>query len=1001
MTATLPLRSHDGRLGDITRGVAAALTLLLFVIGVPIALLALAPMYVPDTRPTWDGVAAILTSPDDGTLFLAVLAAIAWIAWAVFTTGVAVELAAGARRMTAPRLPLIGGAQHAASRLIATAGLLIAVSSTTVAHAQPAHATTPTAVAARPTVPPERTPSPQVSAEPEAPHATLSQPAPALPVVTVQRGDTLWGIAERHLGAGPRYTEIRDLNAGRPQPDGRTLVDADWILPGWQLLLPADATGTEQVPPPARRGAQPDSTTSVTVQRGDTLWAIAAEHLGDGHRYVEIADLNRGRIQPDGDSLTDAALIRPGWVLLLPPHAPLATRPVAPVEEPQLANEPRDVARGSGATGPDVDAAPDSALTPPPPTARPEPDTEAALAPQMETEKRPELSTGAQTNEASEEADDSSIQAWFLGLSALAAIGIAGELTRRRNVQQRARRLGEGIPMPDPSSAAARAERSLRSAAPPMTITAITTALSNLGCRCFDAGRDLPRVGALLLDEHNLTLLLLEDDPQPIEPFTATDPRTWVATNSDIATDQPIEDPDRCAPYPLLVTLGHTERGTLIANLEAAGTLSIIGEDQVADDILRALVVEAATSDLSGQLCVCLEPGDELAALASAFEPHRLSVRQADDERATTTQAVARHLADRGIDDSLQARGDRAAPDTWLPVTFVERTVTANACEPWAGGALVSRHQPHEGTGWVIEADEAGRATLRPLNIAFRPQRLRQEQVADLHALLEISLPPSPTAGESTELVPVDYELQTLRTAYATPPQTSAATPDLTIRVLGPIEIEGLPATKEALSPRMTELLVYLALHGPTTGADLDDVLWNGTRIDPGTRNALLYRTRRRVGRAVLPLADSDGRYRLGDGATTDWAQFQRVLADGSDPGSQQTVEKLSAALDLVRDRPFRGIGAAEYAWADYDIQHMIGAIADAAAVLARLHHEAGRHREALATALKALHVAPYSESLQAIALSAAAATGGSQEVAQLRARFAALLGDLDPELSL
>lgn len=998
MTATLPLRSRDRRLGDVTRGVAAALTLLLFVIGVPIALLALAPMYLPDTLPTWDRVRGMLTSPDDGTLLLAVLAAIAWIAWAAFTTSVAVELAAGARRMTAPRLPLIGGAQHAASRLIATAGILIAVSSTGVAHAEPAHATAATAVAARPAVAPEHAPSPPVSVEPEAPHATPSQPVPALPVVTVQRGDTLWGIAERHLGAGPRYTEIRDLNLGQTQPDGRTLVDADWILPGWQLLLPADATGTEQLP--AQRAADRASTASVTVQRGDTLWAIAAEHLGDGHRYREIADLNRGRIQADGDSLTDAALIRPGWVLALPARAPLATPPVAPVEQPQPRNEPRDVAKGGGAAGPDVDAAPDPAPTPPPPASKPEPEKDAAIAPQTETEKRPELSHGAQTNEASDEAGDSSTQAWFLGLSALAAIGIAGELTRRRHLQQRARRLGEGIPMPNPSSAAARAERSLRSAAPPLTIAAITTALNNLGCRCFDAGRDLPRVGALLLDEHNLTLLLLEDDPEPIEPFTTTDPRTWVASNDDIATDEPIEDPDRCAPYPLLVTLGHTERGTLIVNLEAAGTLSIIGDDQVADDILRALVVEAATSDLSGQLCVCLEPGDDLATLASAFEAHRLTVRQADDERATTTAAVARHLADRGIDDSLQARGDRAAPDTWLPVTFVEQTVMGNACEPWAGAALASRHQPHDGSGWVIEAHDAGHATLRPLSIDFQPQRLRQEQVADLHALLEVSLPPSAAAGESTELVPVDDDVQTLRTVYPPPPQTGDATPHLTIRVLGPIEIEGLPATKEPLSPRMTELLVYLALHGPTTGADLDNVLWNGTRIESATRNALVYRTRRRVGRAVLPLADSDGRYRLGDGATTDWAQFQRVLADGLDPGSGQTVEKLSAALDLVRDRPFRGIGAGEYAWADYDIQLMIGAIADAAAVLARLHDEARRHREALATALKALHVAPYSESLQAIALSAAAATGGSGEVAQLRARFAALLGDLDPELS-
>ena len=59
---------------------------------------------------------------------------------------------------------------------------------------------------------------------------------------SVKRGDTLWGLAERHLGDGHRYREILDLNLGHPQPDGRALTDAHWLYPGWQLHLPGDAT---------------------------------------------------------------------------------------------------------------------------------------------------------------------------------------------------------------------------------------------------------------------------------------------------------------------------------------------------------------------------------------------------------------------------------------------------------------------------------------------------------------------------------------------------------------------------------------------------------------------------------------------------------------------------------------------------------------------------------------------------------------------------------------
>ena len=59
-------------------------------------------------------------------------------------------------------------------------------------------------------------------------------------------------------------------------------------------------------------------TVTVTVQRGDSLWRIAARHLGSGSRWREIYDLNRGRVQADGRSLTNPNLIQIGWVLELP-----------------------------------------------------------------------------------------------------------------------------------------------------------------------------------------------------------------------------------------------------------------------------------------------------------------------------------------------------------------------------------------------------------------------------------------------------------------------------------------------------------------------------------------------------------------------------------------------------------------------------------------------------------------------------------------------------------
>ncbi|MHB1911855.1 MAG: AfsR/SARP family transcriptional regulator, partial [Acidimicrobiales bacterium] len=65
--------------------------------------------------------------------------------------------------------------------------------------------------------------------------------------------------------------EIDALNRGRVQPDGRALVDDHWIYPGWILVMPADAVGTETVggpgsvvsgsvvPTPAVPAASPES----------------------------------------------------------------------------------------------------------------------------------------------------------------------------------------------------------------------------------------------------------------------------------------------------------------------------------------------------------------------------------------------------------------------------------------------------------------------------------------------------------------------------------------------------------------------------------------------------------------------------------------------------------------------------------------------------------------------------------------------------------------------
>ncbi len=72
-----------------------------------------------------------------------------------------------------------------------------------------------------------------------------------------------------------------------------------------EVLQAAEATASEEVAeqaPPIR---------SVTVQKGDTLWAISRERFGDGILYVRLFDANR-------DLIRDPDLIYPGQVFTIP-----------------------------------------------------------------------------------------------------------------------------------------------------------------------------------------------------------------------------------------------------------------------------------------------------------------------------------------------------------------------------------------------------------------------------------------------------------------------------------------------------------------------------------------------------------------------------------------------------------------------------------------------------------------------------------------------------------
>jgi hypothetical protein len=207
----------------IARAIASGITLVALTVGVPVALVTFGRL------PGWDDLADLPGEMLTDTTAFALLTALAWATWALFTAVVAVELAgvlAGARRW---RLPAGTPFQGSARRLVAALTMTASLSSPMVsrvglapAHAMPAAEATSSASArmapslaahmapAKPPVLPVA--ATQAASEARPP----TRPAIEGPSVTVAAGDTPWGLAERHLEHGMRWHEIWELNRGRP-----------------------------------------------------------------------------------------------------------------------------------------------------------------------------------------------------------------------------------------------------------------------------------------------------------------------------------------------------------------------------------------------------------------------------------------------------------------------------------------------------------------------------------------------------------------------------------------------------------------------------------------------------------------------------------------------------------------------------------------------------------------------------------------------------------------
>ena len=256
-------RHRRPRRDEVLRGVAALLEIIVLVVGVPVVLWLAVGWPLPHALPTAGEIRDALSgsSIPDG-FFANALAVCTWLAWAQFVACLAVEGQSALRGRVPRRVPgAAWGGQRLAANLMAAAMLLLP----TQGMAAAALAAAPVALVQTIHVQPRLEASPErsdgsASEEPgPAPDAGARAEGRQLPHYLVERRETLWRIAERHLGDPLRWREILELNQVHAQADGRRLEAMGRVQPGWVLRLPGDAVGV-----PRRQAATPVASSNST-----------------------------------------------------------------------------------------------------------------------------------------------------------------------------------------------------------------------------------------------------------------------------------------------------------------------------------------------------------------------------------------------------------------------------------------------------------------------------------------------------------------------------------------------------------------------------------------------------------------------------------------------------------------------------------------------------------------------------------------------------------------
>ena len=439
----------------------------------------------------------------------------------------------------------------------------------------------------------------------------------------------------------------------------------------------------------------------------------------------------------------------------------------------------------------------------------------------------------------------------------------------------------------------------------------------------------------------------------------------------------------------LVVDLGSSSTGTIT---DAAGDTytSAAGASPAA---VTATLPDGTTVPLTDEGITSPEPPRVAGSCYAAEVPGDLT--------AATVQVT---FAPEPLVDDTTFTAATTSTVTFAPATFhlafpaVPATVTGYASghpatvAPAASPAVspAASHRPSSSSGSTIvgvviavvalASVAAGIVLLRRRSATLHPRPVTRPS----RALLAGTPVPPLAAGWSAPGLPAPALALTAATASDSTEQPArgpvAAEPvgvKLAVRVLGPLEVDGLTAMITRRPVR--RLLVLLALADrPLTVADLRDQLPDNPYQPPGesTVHSTASRLRAALPDGTLPPvgAGSDG-YRLDpDLVDVDWATFTALTRRAATSDGPDRLVMLLAALGLVRGPVLAG---STWQGVDDTVRHLEHTVETTAVDAARLALDLRNARAAEAAVAAGLRALPGHPSLWELHLIAAAAGSG------------------------